>query len=78
MSPSVKFKKDHRTLLEKLHQDVSITFADAQRFLRIYEDAKKDVSGNPECRRIGRMKIVLEMFLAEVLSAVEAAEKESV
>jgi hypothetical protein len=50
----------------------------AQRMQEVYKTAKKDVSGNAECRRIGRMRIVLDMFLDELKDAVERAEQESV
>lgn len=55
-----------------------MTWEVAQRMQQVYKDAKKDVSGNAECRRISRMKIVLDMFLDEMRDAVERAETESV
>lgn len=58
--------------------DALVTWERAQHYLKVYEDAKKDVSGNAECRRIARMRIVLDMFLDELREEVEGAERESV
>lgn len=64
-------------ILEKVGYDLPSRQA-AGRMLRVYQDAKKDVSGNAEQRRIGRMHIVLKSFLSELTEAVERAEQESV
>lgn len=66
-----------RKFLEKIAEG-PVTWERAERALTVYRDAKKDVSGNAECRQIGRMKIVLERFLDELCEEVERAEKESV
>ena len=72
MNVTSKIKK----FLEKIAEG-PVTWERAQRMLKVYKEAEKSVSGNAECRRIGRMKIVLEVFLDELMEEVERVEQES-
>lgn len=77
MPPSISNGKNSQKIWEHLCEVEGVTWGQAQRMSEAYRAAKKDVSGNAECRRIGRMKIVLEMFLDELRDELERAERES-